>query len=374
MKFFWYNTDIVDFFLKVSHNITADAVGSSAYQSLVRLDKHMTGDNVLGFVHDTTNHVPHHFNIKTQTPYTYSQFFDNFETTSLTVAKKIVNATHKPIAVLWSGGIDSTHVLVSLLRVVSPSRITVVLSEDSVFEYSSFYNDIIQNQLTTISTVEWASAVDNYFTVSGHGGDALWGMLYDDFCVNTVLSDRNRPWQDVFAKNFCADFDFFEEFCTWSGVEIRTYIEFRTWFYLCCKWQDQCNRLYMYSVDLGAHNSCAFYNFDNSFRLWAVHNLDKIIGSAWQDYKVPAKHMIFQYHNDLEYFKNKSKVKSHGLDSTIYQYNSKNKLNNLKRFVIFDDYTTYNLPSWPKLNVEEWKKFNSEHELIPQNVLKEYIL
>lgn len=369
MKFLWYRFTTIREYLRYKRknsSITEHDLGSDQYKNLYKINQCFSS-NPWGLQHDITGHVPHHFNIVTRTTYSYKNITSSFEDVCINAATKLANSTDRPIALLWSGGIDSTSALVSLLSVVNSDRITVVCNNASIKEYPSFYNDIIKNKIKTISVQEWALSKQKYFTISGDGGDTVWAVI-DDSAWATNSTVFNQPWKTILDKNIAPDFEFIDEFASWSGVQINTWLELRAWYYICCKWQDKCTRLYTLRSDLTEQDACSFYDVDNTFQLWTMNNLDSIIGNSWQEYKMPAKKMIYKFHNDDDYLKNKSKVDSKGLNP---------KLNNLEilketptRFVLFEDYSSYTLPCWPFLDMYEIEKFNYEHRLIPLEVLE----
>lgn len=365
MKFLWYNRSVVREYVqhkRKNNSVTEHDLGSERYKNLYRLNTCFS-DSPWGLQHDITGNVPHHFNIVTRTPYVYREMHKSFEEVCIDAAKKISSSTDKLIAVLWSGGIDSTAALVSLLQVVPHDRIVVVCNSFGIKEYPGFYEDIIKDKLTTISVQQWAASRDKYFTTSGDGGDAVWAVIDDD-AWNNRSDIFNQPWKKVLDKSVAPKFEFIEEFASWSGVDIKTWLDLRAWFYVCCKWQDKCTRLYSLKSDLSPANACPFYDIDNSFQLWTMHNLDKIIDGAWHKYKMPAKEMIYRYHADKEYLDTKSKVESEGLTTKIQH------LDTPMRFVLPEDYSNHTLTSWPFLDMYEFENFNKQHKLIPLDILE----
>lgn len=364
MKFLWYHDRIISNYLRAKFKkpgITEHEFGNKSYQQLNRINRCFSSQP-WGMLHDITNHVPHPFDIVTKNSYQPSSQSKTFGEICIDTAAKIANSTDRQIAVSWSGGIDSTVALVALLQTVEHDRITVVCNRASIDEFPSFYQDKIQNQLKTMSLVELSSHYKDFFTVSGDGGDTVWGVIDDSFWAKNqhVLNHR---WQDVIDQSL-VDMDFVEEFCSWSGTEINSWLDLRVWFYLCCKWQDKCMRPYYLRQDLTDSDTIAFYDVDRSFQNWTMNNLDRIIGATWQDYKIPAKEFIYQYHPDVDYLKNKSKVGSFTIDrdltSTYETYT---------RIVVTDSFYSPRLPSWPFIDYAEFEDFNDQYQLIPHNLL-----
>jgi hypothetical protein len=348
----------------LSYNLAEHSFGDSAYQKLHALNKCFSS-RPYGLQQDITGHINHPFNIKTKTPYEYGIETRSFGNLCLDTAARIYNSTDRDIAVLWSGGIDSTAVLVSIMQTVPTERLIVVCNQASIKEFPSFYDQKIRGQVRIMSTKELFAARKDVFIVSGDGGDTVWGVIDESFWGKSshVI---HQPWQDHINRDILDDIDFVEEFCSWSGRPIKTWLELRTWFYLCAKWQDKCMRIYYLWSDLTDKDAQAFYDVDGSFQCWTMNNLDKIIGKTWEEYKMPAKQFIYDFHNDNDYFRHKSKVNSDKLENDLI---SKESLAFYRRFVIPEDFSSIQLKSWPFIDYAEIEDFNNQHMLIPSKFL-----
>jgi hypothetical protein len=367
MKFFWFNDVIIRPYLKAKRNsdlIDEHFFGNSQYKMLHQLNWCFSS-TPFGMQHDITNHVTHPFNIKTRTSYEFRSESRSFTELCIDAANKISKITNNPIALLWSGGIDSTAALVALMQVIPLKQITVVCDHHSIEEYPTFYQDKIAPNLPVISIPEWHQNYQNYFTVTGDGGDTVWGAVDSLFWARDQHRIRHN-WKDCIDRPE-VDIDFVEEFCSWSQVDIKTWIDLRTWFYLCCKWQDKCMRLYALHNDLTDQNAAAFYDLDSSFQCWTMNNLDKIIGSSWEEYKVPAKTFINNFHKDDSYFKYKSKVES-PLRKTM---TSAATYKNICPFAILEDYSSVVLPRWPFIDYAEIEDSNDKFSLfLPEMITR----
>jgi hypothetical protein len=283
----------------------------------------------------------------------------------LDTAEKISQMSDRDIAVFWSGGIDSTAVLVSLMQTIDASRLTVACNSTSIAEFPSFYEHKIKNRFKTVSPHHIYKNSQEFFTVTGDGGDTIWACI-DDTSWNKDQQKLLLPWQDCVDRNIIDDFDFIEEFCSWSGTTISTWCNLRTWFYLCCKHQDKCMRPYFLKQDYTPADIVPFYDIDTSFQGWTMNNLDKILGKQWQDYKIPAKEFIYQYHPDLDYLRNKTKVDSVGLDP---EFIAKDTYLNYARLAVPTDFSYCSLPSWPFGDFAEIEDFNDQFGLMPMHLL-----
>ena len=108
-------------------------------------------------------------------------------------------ADGKEIQVLWSGGIDSTLVLISLLKAAEQAGRTdlleVVLTIDSVQEYPRFFDRFIRGRLRCLpaSHPVFSYLDDDKMIVTGEHGDQLFGSDYLAKYVPTGTAWR--PWE-----------------------------------------------------------------------------------------------------------------------------------------------------------------------------------
>ena len=77
----------------------------------------------------------------------------------------VMKDTDKPVYLFWSGGIDSTAILVSILRVWSQDslkNLTVLLDRRSCIENSYFYHKFIKSSLNVSDANKFEITVENY--------------------------------------------------------------------------------------------------------------------------------------------------------------------------------------------------------------------
>jgi hypothetical protein len=369
MSFFWYNHRIIADYLRAKFQTAAIdeyVLGNESCKKLRQLN-HCFSNSPWGVQHDITGHVKHPFDIAIKNRYQYTNEERSFTQISLDTADKIIKLTDRPIAVFWSGGIDSTVALSALAQqITDQKRLTVVCNQHSIDEFPSMFAEKIKGRMSFISPAEWDANKKDYFSVTGDGGDTVWGVIDDSFWHSN--HDRfDFAWQDCIDHSKINDLEFVEEFCSWSGVDIKSWLDLRIWFYLCCKWQDKCMRPYYLRQGVTDKDIVSFYDIDCSFQNWTMNNLDKIIGKQWEKYKVPAKEFIYQYHDDIEYLKSKSKVDSDGLNPGLI---SKTSLQSYMRIVVPENYNDKILPSWPFVDYAEIEDFNDEFQLIPCELLQ----
>jgi hypothetical protein len=96
--------------------------------------------------------------------------------------KKIINETGKDCIVFYSGGIDSTVTLVSLLKNLNQAelkKIKISLSSDSIIENPYFYKKFIQNKFEIIDSMSnmYSDCINQngYICITSDLGDFIYG-------------------------------------------------------------------------------------------------------------------------------------------------------------------------------------------------------
>jgi len=239
------------------------------------------------------------------------------------------------IYTLWSGGIDSTLALVSLLKNANAAqrkRITVLMSLESIRENGLFYENFIKGKLRTetSSSLPLVLGTRNIL-VSGEHNDQLFGSdLMAPLIVTHgpgIIRQKYDPTIliDHYAKSFEGDkklaefyVRLFEKLPPVCPIPIETMFEFTWWINFSLKWATVYYRTLTftdprnvsgiteaYSRDFYA----PFYNTDD-FQLWSLNNPDKRIKDTWRTYKWPCKEIIYDFAKDPVYRDMKKKVGS----------------------------------------------------------------
>lgn len=264
------------------------------------------GANIL----DRTNTIDFGFKYKTLTPIPeYRSFTESFEQVCDARANQLIDkaeANNCNINVMWSGGIDSTTALVSLLRTGRKERINVVLSKASIGEYPKFYRDVIAAELEKQhSVVDSPKLALNSLDINltGEIGDQMFGSaaIFKAF-KKRKLFDR---YQDYIAPDFI---DRLSEQIKKCPIELNTTFDFLWWFNFSMKYQNVQFRIYP-SVQMPFGSITHFFDTDE-FQLWSFNNPDKKIKTTLESYKYVAKDYIYTYHQDDNYLENKLKVGS----------------------------------------------------------------
>jgi hypothetical protein len=128
--------------------------------------------------------------------------------------KKIINDTGKDCIVFYSGGIDSTVVLVSLLKNLNSAelkKIKISMSSDSIIENPYFYKNFIQDkfQILDSSSTLYSDCInrDNSICITADLGDFIYGTelgvkMYPQLHAleNKLPTNIKKSYSDIYHK------------------------------------------------------------------------------------------------------------------------------------------------------------------------------
>ena len=293
--------------------------------------------NVLNVVDNPIPNIPHNWNR------TVEEIF-------LERAEEIWDMD-KPIRLWWSGGIDSTTALISLLRTKkSEHKLIIFMGDPCIEENPNFYETIKKMESNKELTIQWNDkhniwSFDNWcdgsINVTGELGDQFYGnaaFLYHsghDRTHGSGVGDIDAPWTDLFKWEDCnflyggddarseyhrpKCMEFLENFNKKCPFEVKNIFDFIWWLAFSIKWQWIENRLYI-QVDNPSNyqNMISFYNSPEAQR-WSIVNHDLKHKDSLKTYKWPSKEFIYNYNKDADYRDNKLKEVS--IPKTLGTYN-----------------------------------------------------
>jgi len=219
------------------------------------------------------------------------------------------------VNLLWSGGIDSTAMVVAWLKFSrGHSKIRILYTLDSIKENIEFFLHLKTIKLKQIELIDMGGSVyyNNEFDgveISGGEGDDITASVDQSFFKKYQWCNLQSSWRDFFWKqnpdqNFI---DFCEKWFALSGRDITTVLHARWWFYL-----NKMRPNYRSAIVNTTNNIESFFN-DPLFTAHFYHNIDSLFGStAWNSYKHTIKDFIYEYHPDSDYRDYKCKENSGG--------------------------------------------------------------
>ena len=270
---------------------------------------------------------------------------------------------NKKIMVMWSGGIDSTTVLVSLLKAIPTAEqkdmLTVCLSTDSVVENLVFYQKFISNRLHIVHRLSVTfnnEFLNKFVIVHGDPGDALFGPSIGRYKPLMATNDHLRNFNDsreiiykcINPNNFCAE-DltkwFVDKICDnlleTKPYQVTSIADWFWWQYINFKWEGSLWRPFHgvgirqdHKDPISVENSKfylenIFFHTDY-FQRWSYTNIKTLVPTE-KDHKRPAKEYILEFDKNELYFQHKTKVASMPL-----HYNNGAEKNYWARPVYYD--------------------------------------
>ncbi len=248
------------------------------------------------------------------------------------------------IYVMWSGGIDSTLILVSLFKQASKEdreRIIVLMSNDSIQENPRFFREHVSGSVELGISADVPKVLGgNDLVVTGEHNDQLFGadlmgpivvargpaimhqkldleMFADQFARSAGGRDIARWYMTLMDRVRAA-----------APIPLTTNYHFAWWINFALKWQTVYARLLMFVEPSRANliekdwldtRYLPFYNTED-FQRWSLNNNDKKVKDTWASYKWLCKDIIYDFTKDAEYRDTKTKVGS--LGSLMIGYDS----------------------------------------------------
>ena len=258
---------------------------------------------------------------------------------ALDIQQKILD-NNKKLIVQWSGGIDSTVALVSILKNFSKEaleQIEIACSHISIMENNSFYLNHIHNKVK-ITHNNWKFKADSdFYFLDGEPGDFLFGS---EFCINSFMSKYPTKTYDKWSNNMpilrhILKHNENTKFANWfineqienfqtAKVPVENTMEFFWWINFDNRWLSKyyakvLSQIKYEDINDKTINKIQNYgiNFFNSldFQQWSMsknNTSEKIIKSI-TDYKMPLKKYIYEFDKNEFYLNFKTKVNSNSL-------------------------------------------------------------
>lgn len=258
--------------------------------------------------------------------------------------------------VWWSGGIDSTVIVASILKNLSVSEranIDIACNRISIYENPTFYYNHIKPNFSIIDSnfLEINELLlKKYYVISGDPADQLYGGM----------ASRNMIDRHTVLRNWRTDpdglIDFFAQavdrrFAEWYyettreniesvNVPIETYYDFCWWLFFNNSWMSILLRPLQFQTDMSVNNlklmRSNFITWFSSieYQQWSlVSRLGVKYGTNISERKLASKQYIYDFDHDEYYFRFKNKMESV----------SRTPANWCGYFCILDDYTRLTL-------------------------------
>lgn len=250
-----------------------------------------------------------------------------------TAVALIERANGGDVVVCWSGGIDSTGVVVSLLKhLADKSRLKIICAPSALEEYPLFYNEFLVKQgisvTVTNAVVKTLDTLNCGVITSGWCSDQLFGSD-----THLRIPDAyNLPWIDGVAELYAfrtsgrvklsaASLELLEavyqDYASRLGVVLNQYCEFAWLFNFGCKFTFVKEVMRLKMPESKNRDKCVPFYSGFDFQRWSVGNFENIKannGYIDPEYlKPPIKQYIVEYTNDVDYRRKKGKRNSYGM-------------------------------------------------------------
>ena len=330
--------------------------GFGEYNHLIDIN-HCFSSQPAGDIIDRTQTVHSPFNFYLHRPWVPPA--PNFQMTFDDCVEKRVKelvAIGSKLNLFWSGGIDSTAMIVGFLSSIDKyDQIRIVFTPTTIQENPVLYLKLLQIpglELYDYSGDAYLKPLDGLF-ITGDASDEITGSLDESFYTRYGYDGLQQSWEDLFFKtNPNPPFiDWVKFYFSKSGFEIKTIWEARWWFYISTKLQ-----YYVASSNsLTEENSplaIGFYDHVN-FEHYMALNVNDIIGKTFNQYKQVYKDYIFKYDKNELYRKSKTKVNS--TQAMLYR-NKKLAVNDVRYIARLSDNTTIRTDNLPLLSEKEYRE------------------
>jgi hypothetical protein len=255
---------------------------------------------------------------------TFAELCDTTGTELLATAAQ----DHRKIAILWSGGIDSTAALIALMKAAERQRqghlLRILLTRKSVEEYPRFYVRYVKDRYQQVPvTPPIADFLDpKCLNVTGEHGDQLFGSQLLAPYVQEGIAYRRYDVMlpevvfDVFGNVRKSDrlLRYIEPVIESAPVRIRSLFDCLWWLNFSLKWQHVTLRLAALRKEQSGSVYLSLRHFFRSerFQQWSFAHHPTRGVTAWPRYKDAAKQYIRAFTGDEEYYLHKQKEPSLG--------------------------------------------------------------
>ena len=241
-----------------------------------------------------------------------------------------------PLKIYYSGGIDSTLILVSFLMIQEKKNIKeniiVSMSPESIRENPNFYYQHILPNFKLESSENFSNDFDKKcIIVGGEFNDQLFGSIaiYKVYAASWDFSSVLKSYNSGLVRDFFLSKGMSEKSANWwydmliyqaetAPCKIQSTFDLLWWFNFNFKWQSVLFRIVLrvskeqrVNIDDNFMKNY-FHHFytTTNFQKWSMLNSHLKVKEDWKSYKYICKEIIYNYTKDEYWFNNKIKVGS----------------------------------------------------------------
>lgn len=226
------------------------------------------------------------------------------------MVKEKAAQTNKNIMIMYSGGIDSTAILISVLKNFTKEdkeKTTILCTPSCYFEFPELFSTIVKNFRVQYCCHALEKYAKDNILVCGSHADPLFGS--NGWVEKAITIDKNLPYSnpdsgmpkllEALYPNFGKKiYDRYYPIVEESLFAINSVSEFIYWFYFTHGWQISRYAYLRYANTFNTKESFeSLYNFYewDKFEVWALNNLGSVIPRTHDEFKRPPKEYISDY-------------------------------------------------------------------------------
>jgi len=278
------------------------------------------------------------------------------DVTDLHLNRLFNTCNDKPWLVLWSGGIDSTVIVTSILKNLSPAdreNIVIACNRISIYEHPKFFYEHIQPNFKIVDSnfIKLNDTIlQKYYVIDGDPADQLYGGIASRSMIDekTILKDwRRDPDELIDFLTTSVDSTFSEWYYAIAkqniesvDVPIENYYDFCWWLFFNASWASVLLRpLQFQTINSVSGMRLFFDNFiawfsAEEYQQWSmVNHFGVKYDVNISDRKLASKKYIYDFDHDEYYYQFKTKMESI----------SRRPVNSQGYFCMLDDYTRLTL-------------------------------
>ena len=281
-------------------------------------------DNKPPLLYDRTGTIPHYIDFVNKSPMPIEGTSRSIKEIAVERARELI-ALNKPIKVFWSGGVDSTSMMVAFLLAgadkLEREQFEVYLTRAGIIEYENFFrrfvyplpHRLIRECDSQISTKDYPtdfSRRTGYFRADPRvtpGPEDVWvvGEVFN--CLFGPLNTNSPNYytrDDLHHKDVIPGdvVEFLEPYTKRAPLDISIYKDYVWWVMFGFTWN---LHKYRFSLDLPIRPTTSIEFCDTlDYQRWAITNhYAKHVGRNGEFcYKYPMKQYIIEYTKDEDYY------------------------------------------------------------------------
>jgi hypothetical protein len=253
------------------------------------------------------------------------QYKNNFSRTFAEVTDEqccrwLQEKNDKPWLIFWSGGIDSTVIMVSILKNTTQAQrknIHVACNRASIYEHPRFFYDhVLPNFKLVPSHVTTCSIFDSYHVISGEFADQLYGhggmgwelMQSNPEYLNRDLRQSPDALLDMLSKKVDRDFAvwYYERMLVnidSVDIPVKTYHDFFWWIFFNYSYTS----MYLKLIMKWGFDKCSVADYQypdwyatNDYQQWSMNNNEMGIkyNLGLANNKLASKLYIYDFDHD----------------------------------------------------------------------------